>query len=599
MCGMKDGEVGGVKRDNNVTYFAESDILDRHVRFGIKREDRKRHMHVLGKTGTGKSTLLQNMAIQDIQNGEGVCYIMGPGTMIGDILDYVPEERLDDVIYIDPYDTDCMYSLDIFADVPKENVDTVVDDIVDLFHLMCVDSWNSRIMRMVRHTTLALIHSQGSSLPDMQTFLNDKKLRKEMLSKVEHAGVKKYFEEEFDKMNDGNRRITTEPVLEKLSKLLENNGGNIFLNVGKNKDGRTLVNIEDVRATRKILILDLSLANSDDERALIAGHTMVAMLALFALSCEKGGKGAVYKEGVKPLSSAPLYVYVDNFIAFGAESFETLVRSGGKNNICLAFAHLYLEQLSEEVRKTVLSEVATTVAFRLGPFDAEIMETKYEPRFGAKDLADLPPYYALVMLMIDGGLSAPFLAKSLPPTERPKNSFTDEIIEGSVGADTADTDDEDEYDEEEEEYEGLPSVAKAMEGKGEREKVKGWNGEDDGLSSVALAKEEQNANVVGINTESEGGIVGQGEITEGNPPDALESVLAPSSDSTPTPVPVPLPPPKTPAFKISSPSQTPQEPHGKSEADKNDDMIRELLKVTKEELDAHDSSQGKNTDIDR
>ena len=402
-----------------VTYFAETDFRGKRHKFGIKAKDRSKHMYVIGKTGMGKSTMLENMAVQDLKNGNGVVFIDPHGGSAELLLDYVPEERIKDVLYFAPFDMEYPVSFNVMEDVGPDKRHLVVNGLMATFEKIWADAWSARMAYILQNTLLALLEYPGATLLGVNRMLTDKKYRDQVVANVKDPGVRSFWVDEFAKYTDRYAQEATPAIQNKVGQFTSNP---LIRNiVGQPKSTFDLRQLMD---DKKIIIVNLSKGKVGEGNANLLGGMFITKIYLAAMS-----RADMSAEILKRLPD--FYMYVDEFQSFANRSFADILSEARKYKLSLTIAHQYIEQMEEEVRDAVFGNVGTTIAFRVGPFDAEVLEKLFTPRFLIEDIVNLASRQIYLTLMIDGVGSAPFSAKTLPPVPLPEKSFKDEIIANS------------------------------------------------------------------------------------------------------------------------------------------------------------------------
>jgi hypothetical protein len=404
---------------DKVTYFAKTNSRGKETPFGIKRKDRARHMYVIGKTGMGKSTLLENMAIQDIRNGEGMAFIDPHGSTAERIMEYVPEHRIKDVIYFAPFDMEHPIAFNVMEDVGYDKRHLVVSGLMSAFKKLWVDAWSARMEYILSNTLLALLEYEGSTLLDVNTMYTNKAFRKRVVDNVKDPVVKRFWTEEFANFTDRFAAEATPAIQNKVGQFTSNP---LIRNIiGQPKSS---FDIRKAMDEKKILVINLSKGRVGEVNAALLGSMLVTKIYLAAMS--RADVPAQVLAGLPHF-----YFYVDEFQNFANQSFADILSEARKYKLNLLIAHQYVEQMEEEVRDAVFGNVGTTVAFRVGPFDAEVLETIFQPNFTATDLVNLGFAQVYLTLMIDGVGSPPFSATTLPPFDPAPNSFVREVIDAS------------------------------------------------------------------------------------------------------------------------------------------------------------------------
>lgn len=404
---------------NKVTYFALTNSRGKEIPFGIKRRDRARHMYVIGKTGMGKSTLLENMAIQDIRNGEGMAFIDPHGSTAERIMEYVPAHRVKDVLYFAPFDMEHPVAFNVMEDVGYDKRHLVVSGLLSAFRKIWVDAWSARMEYILSNTLLALLEYDGATLLDVNRMLVSKVFRKKVVENIKDPTVKAFWVEEFATYTDRYTQEATPAIQNKIGQFTNNP---LIRNIIGQPNSS--FDIRQMMDERKIIIINLSKGKVGEVNATLLGSMLVTKIYLAAMS-----RADVSAGELAGLSS--FYFYVDEFQSFANESFADILSEARKYKLNLLIAHQYIEQMEEEVRDAVFGNVGTTVTFRVGPFDAEVLETIFMPQFTKEDLVNLGFAQVYLTLMIDGVGSPPFSATTMPPFELPPQRCVAEVIENS------------------------------------------------------------------------------------------------------------------------------------------------------------------------
>ncbi|MBI2097861.1 MAG: type IV secretion system DNA-binding domain-containing protein [Candidatus Vogelbacteria bacterium] len=405
--------------NSEVAYFAETDFRGKKTRFGIKNGDRARHFYVIGKTGMGKSTLLENMAIQDIQSGRGLAFVDPHGETAEKLLDYVPPARIKDVIYFAPFDLDYPISFNVMEDVGKDQRHLVANGLMSAFKKIWVDAWSARMEYILNNTLLALLEYPGSTILGINRMLSDREYRKKVVDNIADPSVKSFWVDEFAKYTERFAAEATPAIQNKVGQFTSNP---LIRNIiGQPKSS---FDCREIMDQKKILIVNLSKGRMGEGNANLLGSMLITKLYLTAMS-------RANLSGPELRTLPPFYLFVDEFQSFANESFANILSEARKYKLSLALAHQYIEQMAEEVRAAVFGNVGTIVAFRVGPFDAEVLEKIFFPTFTQEDLVNLGFAQVYLTLMIDGVGSPPFSAVTLPPIPLLQDSSRDRVIEHS------------------------------------------------------------------------------------------------------------------------------------------------------------------------
>jgi len=408
-----------LENPEKITYFAKTDFRGRESKFGIKAKDRTKHVYVIGKTGMGKSTLLENMAVQDIKNGNGIAFIDPHGGTAELLLDYIPEERKKDVIYFAPHDTEHPISFNVMEDVGKDQRHLVASGLMAAFKKIWADAWSARMEYILSNTLLALLEYPDATLLGVNKMLSDKKYRDKVVANVTDPGVKSFWVDEFANYTERFAAEATPAIQNKVGQFTANP---LIRNIiGQPKSS---FDIRDVMDKKKILIMNLSKGRMGETNSNLIGGMLITKIYLAAMS-----RAELNKQDIEKLPN--FYFFVDEFQSFVNDTFADILSEARKYKLNLTIAHQYVEQMPEVVRDAVFGNVGTTISFRIGPFDAEALEKIFAPKFTAEDLVNLGYTQIALTLMIDNVGSQPFSAKTLPPIPLPDHSVKEEVIEAS------------------------------------------------------------------------------------------------------------------------------------------------------------------------
>ena len=383
---------------NPITLFGRTNF--RHIQkpFGIRRDDRLSHMYVVGKTGTGKSTLLKTMIRQDLARGEGLALLDPHGDLVEQVLDAVPDERQKDLVYFNVPDTDRPMGFNPLAGVPPSARPLAASGILQAFQKIWVDSWGPRMEYILRHALLALLDNPGSTLADVLRLFNEKGFRKWVCHKVTNPQVREYWLREFEGYTTRLRAEAIAPIQNKVGAFLSSP---VLRNIVTQP--RNAFDPRAVMDEGKILLVNLSKGQIGEDNAALLGALLVSRLGLAALG----------RADATPQERKPFFLYLDEFQTFTTLSLANMVAELRKYGMGLVMAHQYSSQLSEEVRDAILGNAGTMVSFRVGPEDAELLEGEFSPEIRESDLLSLPNYHFYVKLMVNGVVSRPFSADVL------------------------------------------------------------------------------------------------------------------------------------------------------------------------------------------
>ena len=402
-----------------IVYFGATDSRNKKIPFGIRALDRMRHMYVIGKTGMGKSTTLENLAIQDIQNGEGLCFIDPHGETAEKLLEFVPEHRINDVIYFAPFDVDNPVGFNVMEDVGYDKRHLVVAGLMSSFQRIWVDAWSARMEYILQNTLLALLEYPDTTLIDVNRMLINKEFRNKVVDYVTDPIVKRFWVEEFAGYTDRYTQEATPAIQNKIGQFASNP---LVRNIIAQP--KSTFDIREAMDTNKILIVNLSKGRMGEQNADLLGSMLVTKIYLSAMSRAEETPAALAQ-------LPPFYLYVDEFQSVVNDSFANILSEARKYKLSLTIAHQYIEQVEEHIRAAVFGNAGTILTFRVGPFDAETLKTVFEPTFFSEDLVNLGFAQIYLTLMIDGQGSRPFSATTLPPVEKPPYNYVEQIVAAS------------------------------------------------------------------------------------------------------------------------------------------------------------------------
>ena len=408
-----------MSQKDKIAYFATTDFRNQRTKFGIKNEDRSRHVYVIGKTGMGKSTLLENLAAQDIKNGEGMCFVDPHGSAIDTLIEYVPEERVTDVVYFAPFDTDFPISFNVLEDVKPDERHLVMAGLMATFEKIWPDTFSERMKYILSNVLLALLEYPGATLLGVNRMLADKDYRDAVIANITDSSVKAFWVDEYNKWDVRYAREAGAAIQNKIGQFTSNP---LIRNIiGQEK---TSFNFREIMDNKKILLVNLSKGRIGESNSNLLGGMLITKLYLAAMSRADAGV-----HGIKKLP--PFFLFVDEFQNFANESFADILAEARKYKLNLTIAHQYIEQMPESVAAAVFGNVGTMITFRVGATDAEVLEKQFAPVFTAEDIVNLGKYQIYLSLMIDGIGSRPFSATTLPPIQPEEISMREHVIANS------------------------------------------------------------------------------------------------------------------------------------------------------------------------
>jgi energy-coupling factor transporter ATP-binding protein EcfA2 len=386
--------------EKGITFFAETNFRNKRVRFGIKQADRRAHMYVIGKTGTGKSTLLETLVRQDIHFGRGVALLDPHGDLVERVVAQIPEHRKDDLIYFNVPDVSKPLGFNPLASVSPLKRPLAASGILEVFKKIWIDSWGPRLEHILRNALLALLDQPQATMGDVLRLLEDRSFRKGAAARVENSQVRNFWLKEYENYTARFRIESIAPIQNKVGAFLSNPLLSRILLQTKND-----FYLRRVMDEGKILLVNLAKGKIGEDTASLLGALLITRVGLAALS-----RADVPEEDRKDF-----YLYIDEFQSFTTLSLTNMLSELRKYRVNMTLSHQYLSQLDPQIRDAILGNVGTLISFRLGATDAEILQKEFYPEFSINDLVSLPNYHIYLKLMISGMISDPFSAKTLAP----------------------------------------------------------------------------------------------------------------------------------------------------------------------------------------
>jgi CxxC-x17-CxxC domain-containing protein len=402
--------------NNEINFFGLTNFRNQKKRFGIKTDDRRRHFYCIGKTGMGKSNLMENMAIQDIQAGHGIAYVDPHGEGAEKLLDFIPQNRINDVVFFNPADLDYPIAFNVMEKVDFRFRHLVAGGLMGVFKKVWPDVWSARMEYILNNSILALLEYPDSTLLGVNRMLADPEYREKVVSKITDPIVKSFWVTEYARYTQRYEIEATAAIQNKVGQFISNP---LIRNIiGQTK---STINMRDIMDKQKIFIMDLSKGRIGEDNSRLLGALLITKLQLAAMS----------RVDIPEDERKDFYLYVDEFQNFATESFANILSEARKYRLDITLGHQYIAQMDELVRDAVFGNVGTLAVFRVGAEDAEFLEKEFSPEFTAEDLVNLPKYNIYLKLMIDGVAGHPFSAETLPPPIPLEESNREKIIKTS------------------------------------------------------------------------------------------------------------------------------------------------------------------------
>ena len=380
-----------------ISHFANTNARARRVRFGIKQPDRLSHTYVIGKTGVGKSTLLEVLARQDLDTGRGFALIDPHGYLVERLVTLVPQSMAGRVRYLNATDPTQPFGYNPLRRVRDDKIPLAASGLIEALKKLWPDAWGVRMEHVLRSTLYALLERDGSTLPDILRLYADDAFRKQVVRNLRNDVVREFWKAEFEKYPWRYRAEAVAPIQNKLGALLSDPTLYRIL-VAPEQD----LHFRSLMDAGGVLLVNLSKGQLGEDSSTTLGSLLVSTLGLAALS----------RADMPEHKRRPFFLYVDEFQNFTTLSFANMMAELRKYGLGLVLANQHLHQLDPDIRHAVLGNAATLISFRVGAEDAAILAREFQPTFGVEDLINLPNRDIYLKLMIDGTPSRPFSART-------------------------------------------------------------------------------------------------------------------------------------------------------------------------------------------
>jgi hypothetical protein len=380
-------------------FFARTEYKNQIANFGIKRADRRLHFYTIGKTGTGKSTLIANMAISDIRKGEGVAVIDPHGDLINILLDYIPSHRINDVCFFNPADKEYAYPLNPLEVTNKEQKELVASSILAIFYKLYSYSWGPRLEHIFRNTLLTLVEVPNTTLVNVIDILTKKSYRSSIVKKLDNPSLVSFWQNEYEKMPNRLQGEAISPILNKVGQFVSSPLIRQIIRWPQSK-----INLEEIMDEGKILLADLSGGKLGEDNSALLGAMLITQIQLAAMN----------RVNIPEKSRRDFYLFVDEFQNFATTSFIKILSEARKYRLCLTLANQYMAQLDENVQSAIFGNIGSLASFIIGNQDAQVLAREVADNYDENDLISLDQFQILTKLAINGRTSVPFLAYTLP-----------------------------------------------------------------------------------------------------------------------------------------------------------------------------------------
>ena len=367
--------------------------------FGLGVSDRRHHLYCIGKTGTGKSTMLRNLILQDILAGNGVGVVDPHGDLAESLLDSIPSWRIEDVVYFNPADTENPIGLNLLECPNDIEEHLIPSQMTSIFRSMWPDAWGPRLEHILYATCASLVSYGGQTVLGIHRMLTDSEFRGRVVKQLDDPFLRSFWEDEFGNYSANFSSEAIAPVLNKVGRLIMSP---ILRNIiGQPKSGFDAAFTMD---RKRIFIANLSKGLLGEEKSNLLGSILVTKFQLAAMA--RASKPEEKRED--------FYLYIDEFHNFLTDSFASMLGEARKYHLCLTLAHQHLAQLSERVRSAVLGNAGSIISFRVGSADAELLAKEFDGVFPIRRFTDLSNYTVCAKMIVQSDLTDPFIGWTLP-----------------------------------------------------------------------------------------------------------------------------------------------------------------------------------------
>ncbi|HZR82569.1 MAG TPA: TraM recognition domain-containing protein [Candidatus Binatia bacterium] len=385
---------------NHLAIFARTNFRGERRRFGIRTTDRLFHIYAIGKTGTGKSTLLETLMRDDVRAGSGFALVDPHGDLVERVARAVPDHRRDDVVFFDVAEQAHRLSFNPLGGVPAGKRSLAASAMLEVFRKLWADSWGPRLEHILRNALLALLDQERPTLADILRLLSDDDFRRGVGQRVENPMIRSFWLREYPGYPDRFRAEAIAPIQNKVGAFLSNP-----LLYGILNGRREGLDLRHVMDEGKILLVNLAKGKIGEDTANLLGSLLVSSI----------GNAAFSRADTTERERRPFWVYLDEFQNFTTLSLANMLSELRKYRVGLVLAHQYLSQLAPEIRDAIIGNVGTIISFRIGLADAEIIAREFYPEISEGDLVYLPNHEIYLKLMTLGVQTHPFSAETLPP----------------------------------------------------------------------------------------------------------------------------------------------------------------------------------------
>ena len=400
---------------NELSVFGTTNYHNQNIPFGIKRVDRRRHLYIVGKSGTGKSKLLELLINADIQAGKGIGVLDPHGDLVDNVLRYIPESRKKDVIVFDPGDIQYPIAFNPLASVPREYRIRVTIGFVEVFKKLFGANWTPRLEHVLRYTTLALLDTPNTTILSILKMLSDKNYRQKIVANIQDSVIKNFWVNEFAGWSE---KFDNEAIMPLLNKVGQFVSTDLIRNIVAQPENK--IDIRSIMDKEKILLMKISKGKLGEENCGLIGAMMVTKIQ----------QAAMERADTPEEQRKDFYLYCDEFQYFATDTFAEILSEARKYRLNLTMAHQYMGQLTDLVKTTVFGNVGSIINFRVGAEDAVVLEKEYTPRFFVRDIINLGVREMYIKMSIDGEVTDAFSGRTVNIPTLDQNIYR-EIIDYS------------------------------------------------------------------------------------------------------------------------------------------------------------------------
>lgn len=387
-----------------LTLIGRGNWRDRDRLFGMHHRDRFQHLYVVGQTGTGKTTLLQNLIWQDLKNDHGLCFLDPHGDAVEELVRSFPEERRDDLVYLDVPSASLGLGFNPLEQVPLEQRALAASGIVEAFrNVWTGTAWGPRLEHILRNALLTLLDQKQATLADLSILFHDKEFRGAALRRVTHPAVREFWEREFAAYPARYRTEALAPIWNKLGAFLAQPP--LYRVLTRTPSG---LRLREVMDQGKVLLVNLAKGKIGGDGANLLGSLLVSGIGLSGLS----------RADVPEEQRRPFFMFLDEFHSFTTRAFADQLSEMRKYRLGMTLAHQYMGQLDAEVCDAILGNAGSLVLFRVGAEDSGVLGRQFHPEFDQLDMQRLANHDCYVRLLVQGESTFPFSARTLGPIWR-------------------------------------------------------------------------------------------------------------------------------------------------------------------------------------